>query len=472
MQIKGKTRRIRSLIIISVIAAVVLSVSTYAWFIGMRTVNVASFDVEIKSTESLMLSLDGAHWASQINISETLLDTVSYTGHTNNWPELIPVSTVGAMDSNVSRMILYEKSSYTASPGGYRIMTSRVENRPSEGATSDGDGYVVFDLFVRNFSGNDYILGEDQADEEAIYLTTDSKAIVSLNGSEGVDGTGIENTVRVAFTQIGRVIGTQMDEDIITGITCAGNVENEVTGLCRNAQIWEPNDRAHVDAAISYYNNSCLQRTAVTGAYNETPCKTITPAPANYYHTYAVNDEIGSGDKVDIYDGTDYNNFASAKLTEFDYFTDTEKNLAGTLRPTFMTLSPNSVTKLRVYIYIEGQDIDNYNFSEIGRKIAINFGFTKERYTPTDIEYEGPTLDTLAPIIALEGDKVMTIASGGTYTEPGATALDNVDGDMTVDIVIDSSKVNTAVAGTYAVYYNVKDAAGNAAEVIRTVIVE
>jgi hypothetical protein len=469
MQIEGKTRRIRSLIIISVMAAIVMSVSTYAWFIGMRTVNVASFDVEIKSTESLMLSLDGAHWASQINISEALLDTVSYSGHTNNWPELIPVSTVGEMDDTVSRMMLYEKSSYTASPGGYRIMTSRVKN--NEGAA--GDGYVVFDLFVRNFSGNDYNETEDQTAEEAIYLTTDSEAKVSLTGAPaGVALTGIENAVRVAFTQIGRVVGTQMNAGVITGITCAGSVENKVTGLCRNAQIWEPNDRAHVDAAVSYYNHSCLQRTAVTGAYNETPCKTITVAPENYYHTYAVNSVIGSADKVDIYDGADYNNFSSAKLTEFDYFTDTEKNLTGTLRPTFMTLAANSVTKVRVYIYIEGQDIDNYNFSEIGRKIAINFGFTKERFVPGDIEYTGPTLDTLAPIITLTGDKVMTVAVSGTYTEPGATALDNVDGDITANIIIDSSKVNTALAGTYAVYYNVTDAAGNKAEVIRTVIVE
>jgi hypothetical protein len=57
-----------------------------------------------------------------------------------------------------------------------------------------------------------------------------------------------------------------------------------------------------------------------------------------------------------------------------------------------MTLAANSITKVRVYVYIEGQDIDNYNFSEIGKRVSIDFGFTKERYVPGDIEYAGPAL--------------------------------------------------------------------------------
>jgi len=71
------------------------------------------------------------------------------------------------------------------------------------------------------------------------------------------------------------------------------------------------------------------------------------------------------------------------------------KNLTGTERPEFMTLAPNSITKVRVYIYIEGQDIDNYDFASLGKKISINFGFTKERYTPeVDFpEYDGPSTD-------------------------------------------------------------------------------
>ena len=52
-----------------------------------------------------------------------------------------------------------------------------------------------------------------------------------------------------------------------------------------------------------------------------------------------------------------------------------------------MTLAPNSVTKVRVYVYIEGQDVDNYDFASLGKQISVNFGFTKERFTAEDIEY-------------------------------------------------------------------------------------
>ncbi len=78
--------------------------------------------------------------------------------------------------------------------------------------------------------------------------------------------------------------------------------------------------------------------------------------------------------------------------------------------------------------------------------------------------------DTIAPIIILTGANPQTITQGQAYTELGATASDNVDGNLTSSIVIDSSAVNTAVVGTYSVTYNVSDSAGNAAtQVSRTV---
>ena len=90
---------------------------------------------------------------------------------------------------------------------------------------------------------------------------------------------------------------------------------------------------------------------------------------------------------------------------DFPYFTDTDKILNGNQRKTFMTLAPNSITKLRVYIYIEGQDIDNYDFAQLGKVISVNFGFTKERYEQADVNgYDGPntnitpaTTATVAP---------------------------------------------------------------------------
>ena len=69
--------------------------------------------------------------------------------------------------------------------------------------------------------------------------------------------------------------------------------------------------------------------------------------------------------------------------------------LIGEAWPTFMTLAPNSITKVRVYVWIEGQDIDNYDFAQLGQAISVNFGFTKEKLTGTDVNYDPSGTATL-----------------------------------------------------------------------------
>ena len=78
--------------------------------------------------------------------------------------------------------------------------------------------------------------------------------------------------------------------------------------------------------------------------------------------------------------------------------------------------------------------------------------------------------DTTAPVITLLGDDPQIITVGGAYTELGATAVDDIDGDISSDIVIDSSAVDTATAANYTVTYNVTDAAGNAATTVSRVV--
>jgi hypothetical protein len=75
------------------------------------------------------------------------------------------------------------------------------------------------------------------------------------------------------------------------------------------------------------------------------------------------------------------------------------------------------------------------------------------------------------PVITLTGGNV-SFTAGGSYTEQGATALDNEDGDITDDIVVDSSSINPNAVGTYTVTYNVEDSEGlSADEVTRSVSV-
>ncbi len=83
------------------------------------------------------------------------------------------------------------------------------------------------------------------------------------------------------------------------------------------------------------------------------------------------------------------------------------------------------------------------------------------------------TIDTTPPVITLNGDATVTLTAGESFTDPGATANDNFDGDISGNIVVGGDTVDTDTPGTYVITYNVMDATGNVAtEVIRTVIVE
>ena len=79
----------------------------------------------------------------------------------------------------------------------------------------------------------------------------------------------------------------------------------------------------------------------------------------------------------------------------------------------------------------------------------------------------------MPPVISLVGENPQIIAFGEAYAELGATATDNVDGDVSASVVIDSSAVDASAPGDYTVTYDVTDAAGNAAvTVTRTVTVQ
>lgn len=64
----------------------------------------------------------------------------------------------------------------------------------------------------------------------------------------------------------------------------------------------------------------------------------------------------------------------------------------------------------------------------------------------------------------------MQINQGDTFTDPGATATDSVDGDLTSKIV-ETGSVNNATAGLYTLTYSATDSAGNIGTVSRVVTV-
>ena len=70
-------------------------------------------------------------------------------------------------------------------------------------------------------------------------------------------------------------------------------------------------------------------------------------------------------------------------------------------------------------------------------------------------------MDTQKPQITLQGDKTLFLNIGESFIDPGATAFDNVDGDITSKIGIQSPSIDTSVPGEYEIIYSVQDKAGH-----------
>ena len=116
---------------------------------------------------------------------------------------------------------------------------------------------------------------------------------------------------------------------------------------------------------------------------------------------------------------------------------------------------------------IAGTYTITYNVSDTAGNTAtgLNRYITIEnKKISTDIN------DTIAPSITLNGVDSLTLTVGETYTEQGAIASDNVDGNLT-DVITTTGTVDTTTAGTYTINYNVSDEAGNTAVGVRRTVV-
>ena len=79
--------------------------------------------------------------------------------------------------------------------------------------------------------------------------------------------------------------------------------------------------------------------------------------------------------------------------------------------------------------------------------------------------------DVTAPELRLNGDVEITLALGTDFEDPGYSATDDYDGDIT-DKVVRSGNVDSKKAGTYELTYTVQDSAGNVTTKKRKVIYE
>ena len=120
---------------------------------------------------------------------------------------------------------------------------------------------------------------------------------------------------------------------------------------------------------------------------------------------------------------------------------------------------------------------DNYD-GDITHKVIrketdgmITYAVTDSSGNPAYTVREIPEYDPPTPKIQLNGEYICKLKVGIPYEEPGYTACDDADGDLTHLVAVEGA-VDFLHPGEYPLVYTVADSDGNETREVRTVIVE
>lgn len=151
-------------------------------------------------------------------------------------------------------------------------------------------------------------------------------------------------------------------------------------------------------------------------------------------------------------------------------------NLVDTQCPEIELVPGSEETILPGTVYEEPgfKATDNYDGDITDRVIRkedmgiITYAVIDSSGNPAYAQREIPYHDPIPPEIELVGEESMTLSVGTYYVEPGYAASDNVDGNMTEQVLVEG-EVDWLNAGIYEISYTVTDGYENAVTAKRTV---
>ena len=333
MSKKSKRRAdVKSSILILLLIAILLIASTYAWFTANTKVTVSSLDVYVEAKNGLQISTDAVNWKSVISNDDILKK--AYEGNVNAIPNIMePVSTIGEVDPTTGFLKMYYGTvTSNEVTGNSEIIASQV-TETAGGPDNTNNKFIAFDLFFKV-----------DADTH-LQMTTGSNVVPQADK----DDTGLKNAARVAFLNEGYAAAGSGAE-AYTKLKGAKNLgagaeDHESTFF------WEPNADAHTTPA---------QESGVSFGI----ATNVTPVP--YYGIKSAFTTVKDGtDKVLLSD--------AMKGTNTDYFAQVTPSYVtnATMATTQIFSLKAGVTKVRIYMWIEGQDIDCEN-SASGSYISYN----------------------------------------------------------------------------------------------------
>lgn len=415
---KAKNKRkseLRIIFFIILVAAALFIISTYAWFSTQRNVSINNLSGIVEVAEGLEISLNGKNWANEIvlgtaegefNITDSSTDYGPYEGHRNISPkEMLPVSTLGKTSTKTEKDLKMIRGKVTSSIQLSEIVTMNeslaLDPDPEKHNSGNAQypGYFAFDIFLKNSS-------KQFETDDILQLNYDSSIQIIEGGNDTV---GLQNTARVALAKYGTgeyVSGegtnivragtaktTAEQADVLKD---TGAIEGGNDVYITDVAIWEPNASDHVEFIVDN-NNSIKWSTADAAKYN----KSLTNGKTGFdmttqIPTYAVKESaLATGTEIKniyVWDGTETHlekqmTLQTTRKTDVeDDFTIAEgvQNLISTTSTAAtgdgaipFSIAPNSIVRLRVYVWLEGQDVDCINYASYGGGITINLGLVK-----------------------------------------------------------------------------------------------
>lgn len=151
---------------------------------------------------------------------------------------------------------------------------------------------------------------------------------------------------------------------------------------------------------------------------------------------------------------------------------DTQSPVITLTEDTEEALRPGTIYQEAGYRAVDNYDGDiTDRVKRIEEPGKITYVVTDSSGNPAVAERRVPHHDPVPPEITLTGGELYKITTGRKYAEPGYSAQDNVDGDLTQQVTVEG-RVDWLTPGRYPVTYTVSDAYQNTTRMIRTVEVE
>ena len=119
---------------------------------------------------------------------------------------------------------------------------------------------------------------------------------------------------------------------------------------------------------------------------------------------------------------------------------------------------------------------DNYDgdiTAQVQKMVAdgfVHYRVTDSSGNVAEVKREIVYNDITAPELTLKGNATVYVTKGRDFVEPGYTAIDDAEGDISTKVQV-TTDFNKNATGTYTVTYKVTDNYGNTTEVTRKVVV-